>query len=88
MKCIQNESRFNGVYSRNNLHDKTKDVEYVINLHDQPEIGTHWIALYALINDITYFDSFGVEHISKEIKNLLVIKTQEQIFLGYKHMIQ
>ena len=33
-KYYQNESRFNGVYSRNNLHDKIKDVAYVINLHD------------------------------------------------------
>ena len=29
---------------------------------------THWIVLYALNNDITYFDSSGVEHIPKEIK--------------------
>ena len=29
--------------------------------------GTHWIALYALNNNVTYFDSFGVEHIPKEI---------------------
>ena len=40
---------------------------YVINLDEYFDIGTHWIALYAL-NDVTYFDSFGVEHIPKEIK--------------------
>ena len=39
-----------------------------INLDDYYNIGTHWIALYALNNNATYFDSFGVEHIPKDIK--------------------
>ena len=29
----------------------------------------HWIALYANCDNITYFDSFGVEYILKQIKN-------------------
>ena len=51
----------------NNL-PKIKDEAYVINLDKQSDIGTHWIALYASNNNVTYFDSFGVEHIPKEIK--------------------
>ena len=47
-KYFQNESRFNGVYSRNNLSDEMKDGAYVINLDEYSDIGTHWIALYAL----------------------------------------
>ena len=31
-KYYQNESRFNGVYSRDNLPNKIKDGAYVINL--------------------------------------------------------
>ena len=34
-------------------------------------VGTHWIALYIFDNDAIYFDSFGVEHIPKEIKNFI-----------------
>ena len=30
----QNQSKFNGVYSRNHLHDKIEDEAYVINLGD------------------------------------------------------
>ena len=30
--------------------------------------------MYAFNNNVTYFNSFGVEHIPKEIQNLLVIK--------------
>ena len=76
-KYYQNEPRFNGVYSRDNLPDKIKDGAYVVNLDEYSDIGTHWIALYALHNIVTYFDSFGVEHIPKEI-----IK-----FIGNKNII-
>ena len=31
------------------------------------DIGTHWVALWVNNNNVTYFDSFGVEHILKEI---------------------
>ena len=68
----------NGVYSRNNL-PKIKDGAYIINLDEYKSIGTHWIALYVNGNNIIYFDSFGVEHIPKEIK---------QIFIEYKHTLR
>ena len=58
-KYYQNESKFNGVYSRNNL-PKIKDGAYVINLDEFKSIGTHWIALYVNPKNITYFDCFGV----------------------------
>ena len=41
---------------------------YVINLDEHSDIGTHWIVLYVKNNYVTYFDSFGVEHIPIEIK--------------------
>ena len=37
----QNEARFNGVYPRDNLPDKIKDVTYVINLDEYSDTGTH-----------------------------------------------
>ena len=30
-----------------------------------------WVALYVHNNDVTYFDSFGAEHIPKEIKTFI-----------------
>ena len=30
-------------------------------------IGPHWVALYVNNKTVTYFDSFGVEHIPKEV---------------------
>ena len=71
-KYYQNEPKFNGVYSRDNLPDKIKDGAYIINLDEYSDIGTHWIALYVVRNnDATYFDSFGVEHIPEEIKTFI-----------------
>ena len=53
------------------LLDKIKNGAYVINLDEYADIGTHWIALYSSNNKIIYFDSFGVEHIPKEIKKYI-----------------
>ena len=64
----QNELRFSGIYSRDNLPDKIKDEAYVINLDEYSDIGTYWIALYVNTKTVTYFDSFGVEHIPKKKK--------------------
>ena len=66
-KYYQNEPRFKGVYSRDNLTE-IKDGAYIINLDEYSDVGTHWVALYVNNNNVTYFDSFRVEHIPKEIK--------------------
>ena len=66
-KYYQNEPRFNGVFSRDNLPNSIKNGGYIINLDKYHDIGTHWVALYVNNNTIIYFDSFGVEHIPKEI---------------------
>ena len=66
-KYYQNEPRFNGVYSRDNL-PKINDGADIINLDEYSDIGTHLVALRVNNNNVTYFDSFGVEHISKEIE--------------------
>ena len=64
-KYYQNESRFNGVYSRDNL-PKIKDGACVTNLDGYSDIGTHWVALYvSRANDITYFDFFWSSKYSK-----------------------
>ena len=89
-KYYQNKLRFNGNYFSDNLPDKTNDRAYVINLDEYSEIGTHWIALCALNNNVTYF---GVEHIPKEIKvffdksivltNIFRIPANDSIMCGY-----
>ena len=69
-KYYQNEPKFNGAYSINNLPE-TNDGAYVIKFDGFKSIGTHWINLYVNENNIVYSDSFGVEHILKEIIKLI-----------------
>ena len=67
----QNDPRFNGAFSRDNLPNSIKNSAYVINLDEYHDIGTHWVALYVNNKTIIYFDSFGVEHIPKEIMKFI-----------------
>ena len=48
-----------------------KDGAYVINLDEYADVGTHWIALNCNKNETLYFDSFGVEHVPKEIREFV-----------------
>ena len=93
----KNEPRFNGVYSRNNLPNKIKKGEYVINLDENKNIGTHWVSLFVKTIEVIFFYSFGVEHIPKEINKFIDTtkssslernKKIKQIYLEYKHTIQ
>ena len=87
------KSTFNGVYSIDNLSNKIKDGAYVINPDEHSDIGTHWIALYVKNIDIIYFDSFGVEHIPKQIikfiknknfkTNIFRMQAYDSIMCGY-----
>ena len=69
-KYYQNELKFNGVYSRNDL-SIIKDGSYIINLDEYESMGTLWIVLYVNAKNVTYFDSFEVKHISKQIKKFI-----------------
>ena len=53
-RYYENEPRFNGVFSRNNLALKIKDGAYVINLDKYAGVGTHWIVLFCNKNEIVY----------------------------------
>ena len=66
-----NEPRFNGVYSRYNLPKTIKKGAYVINLDEYENTGTHWVSLFDKRKYTVYFDSFGIEHIPKEINKFI-----------------
>ena len=72
----ENEPRFNGVYSRDNLPANIKKGAYVINLDEYEDAGTHWTALYVKNKKVVYFDSFGVDHVFW-LKELLQSREQE-----------
>ena len=92
-KYYQNEPRFNGAFSRNNLSQKIKVGAFIINLDEYAVVSTHWIALFCNRNEVVYFNSFGVEHIPDEIKefignknikaNIFWVQENESIMCGY-----
>ena len=59
------------MYSRNNLPNKIKKGAYVINLDQYENTCTPWIALFVKTNEAIYFDSFGIEHIPREINKFM-----------------
>ena len=72
-KYYQNEPKFNRVYSRNKL-PKIKDEEYVIILDEYESIGTHWIALYVITENVTYLIVLESNIFQKKSENSLEIK--------------
>ena len=92
-KYYDNEPKFNGVFSRDNLPKKVKDGAYIIKLDEYKDVGAHWIALFVKKNEIVYFDSFGVEHIPEEIKefignknikaNIFRVQANNSVMCGY-----
>ena len=50
---------------------KIKDGACVTSLDEYADVGTHWIELFCNRNEIVSFDSFGAEHVPKEIKEFI-----------------
>ena len=74
-KYYENEPRFNGVFSRDNLPEKIQDGEYVINLDEYKDTGTHWTALFCKKKMKSFILIVLVSSIfPKKLKNLLEIK--------------
>ena len=92
-RYYQNVPRSNGVFSINNLPKTIKDGEYVINLDEYADVGTHWIALFSSRSEIIHFDSFCVEHVPEEIKefvrnkniivNIFQVQANNSVMCGY-----
>ena len=79
-KYYQNKPKFNGSYLRNDLPE-TMDGTNVNNLDQYKSKGTHQVALYVDDDNVTYFDSFGVEYIYKKKKKFIKTKVSQQICL-------
>ena len=66
----QNESRFNGVFSRDDL-PKKKGWSLCNKSWWICTYRTHWIDLFCKRSKIVYFFSFGVEHVHEELKEFI-----------------
>ena len=74
-KYYENEPRFNGVYSRDNLPKKKKNGAYVINLDEHADTGTHWVALFCQKTKLFISIASVLSIFLRKLKSLLEIKT-------------
>ena len=74
-KYYEDEPRFNGVFSRDNLPKEIKDGAYVINLDEHADTGTHWVALFCKKTKLFISIALVLSIFLKKLKSLLVIKT-------------
>ena len=59
-----------------------KEGDYVVNFDEHKSIKTHWVAFYVNGISVTYFGSFDVEHIPKEIRNFIGKKINQTNIFG------
>ena len=75
-KYYENEPRFNGVFSRDNLPKEIKDGAYVINLDEHADTGTPWVALFCKKKTKLFISIASVLNMFlNKLKSLLEIKT-------------
>ena len=79
-----NETRFNGVYSRNNLPKTIKKGAYVINLDEYENTGTYWIALFVKPKYTEHIPKEINKFIHNDIKsNIFILQAYDSIMCGY-----
>ena len=92
-KYYEDEPRFNGVFSRDNLPKEIKDGG-IRNKYWWTCRCWYTLDCFILLkNEIVYFDSFGVEHIPEEIKkfignknvkaNIYWVQANDSVMCGY-----
>ena len=83
--CIKLKLKLNGIYMKDEIPSDLKEGNYIINLQNSYENGSHWTCFIKDKNDIFYYDSFGVvmpqnayDIFIKNSKNLYYIDKYDQ----------
>ena len=58
--AIKLKLKLNGIYMKDELPTNLKEGNYIINLENSNQSGSHWTCFIKSKNDIFYYDSFGV----------------------------
>ena len=93
VKSTYNNNKFKiSAPTWNSLPNKIKKGAYVINLDEYENTDTHWVSLFVKPKYRVYFDSFGIEHIPKEVNkfinndikgNIFRVQAYDSIMCGY-----
>ena len=58
--CIKLKLKLNGIYMKDEIPNDLKEGNYIINLENSNQSGSHWTCFIKDKNNIYYYDSFGV----------------------------
>ncbi len=58
--CIKLKLKLNGIYMKDEIPNDLKEGNYIINLQNSYENGSHWTCFIKDKNNIFFYDSFGV----------------------------
>ena len=72
-KYYENEPRFNGVFSRDNMSTKIKDRAYIINLDEYEDVDAHCVTLFCNRSELFISIVLVLSTFLTKLKNLLGI---------------
>lgn len=83
--CKHLKIKLNGIFMKDELHGPLKAGNYIMNLQNHNQSGSHWTCFIKKKNTIYYFDSYGIvppqnqiDLIHREGYNILYNKEQIQ----------
>ena len=83
--CIKLKLKLNGIYMKDEIPTDLKEGNYIINLQNHDESGSHWTCFIKDKNNVYYYDSFGVvmpenayRRFLKNVNNIYYIDKHDQ----------
>ena len=67
-EILNNDKNYIGTFSKNNVPILKNNESTIVNLADSNDVGTHWVSMKFIDNELFYFDSYGIEFIPDIIK--------------------
>ena len=66
---MKNNKNYIGTFSKNNISKLKNNQSTIVNLANQNDKGTHWVAMKYIDKKLFYFDSYGIGYMPDVIKN-------------------
>jgi hypothetical protein len=81
--CIKLKLKLNGIYMKDEIPSDLKEGNYIINLENSNQSGSHWTCFVKDKNNVYYYDSFGV--VMPQNAYDIFIKNADNIYYIDKH---
>jgi len=65
--CNELDIKLNSICMKDELRPNLKDGNYILNLQNHDQVGTHWVGFFKSKNNIYWFDAFGAPPMQNEM---------------------